>query len=146
MSNIKARLMKPTGQDFLDVAYDVDREIWNFLKHTFKKATGGIPARYGQTHAVPIHQECWEMIGAIKQANSIYPPYTEATYTKRRELQQSAIGHLQTLYDYLKLTLNEIESIDANKLNNAFDLMEKEDKILRGWKASTVLPKKAKQD
>ena len=53
MSNIKARLMKPTGQDFLDVAYDVDREIWNFLKHTFKKATGGIPARYWQTHAVP---------------------------------------------------------------------------------------------
>ena len=75
MSNIRARLMKPTGLEFYDTAYEIDKEIWNFIKHSYKNKTEGLPVRYWQTHAVPLHDTCWEMISEIKKANSIYPPY-----------------------------------------------------------------------
>lgn len=60
MSSIKARLMKPTGLEFHDTAFELDREIWNFIKHEYKNKSknenGELPVRYWQTHAVPIHR------------------------------------------------------------------------------------------
>lgn len=41
MSNCKARLMKPTGLEFHEVAYEIDYEIWNFIKHELKRKTKG---------------------------------------------------------------------------------------------------------
>ena len=142
MSNIRARLMKPTGLEFYDTAYEIDKEIWNFIKNAYKNKTAGLPARYWQTHAVPLHNECWKMIGKIKKANSIMPPWTEDTCRERRRLQQEAIGHTQTIYELLRLTLNEIEGLDANKLGKACDLLEKETDLLRKWRNATRVDKK----
>lgn len=64
--------MAPTGLEFYDTAYEIDREIWRFIKNAYKNKTTGLPARYWQTHAVPLHEECWHIIAAIKKANSMY--------------------------------------------------------------------------
>ena len=142
MSNIRARLMAPTGLEFYDTAYEIDREIWRFIKNAYKNKTTGLPARYWQTHAVPLHEECWKLIGSIKKANSIMPPYNEDTCRERRRLQQEAIGHTETIFELLRLTLMEIEALDANKLTAVCDLLEKEAKILRNWRSSTRVSKK----
>ena len=142
MSNIKARLMKPTGLEFYDTAYEIDKEVWRLVKSNFKHNTEGIQARYWQTHAVPLHNICWELIGKIKQANSIFPPYTEETCNERKRLQQEAIGCVETLFELLRLTLNEIDGLDANKFTHLLDLLDKEAKLLRAWKNSTKVTKK----
>ena len=50
MSNIKARLMKPTGLEFHETAFEIDREIWSFIKHEYKNkgkdGAGNLPVRY----------------------------------------------------------------------------------------------------
>ena len=38
MSSIKARLMKPTGLEFHDTAFELDREIWNFIQHEYARS------------------------------------------------------------------------------------------------------------
>ena len=125
MSNLKARLMKPTGLEYHDLAFEIDREIWNFIRHEYKNKSrgngeGALPVRYWQTHALPLHQECWRMITKITYANSIYPTTQEELDTRRR-YQQEAIGHNESLLQLMRLTLNEIPSIDANKLNRAVE-------------------------
>ena len=92
MSGIKARLMQPTGLEFFDQAFEIDKEIWNFIKFEYKnkssaeagdkrqkmeKTVSSIPSRYWQTHAVPLHLECWRLISKISMANSIYPTNEE---------------------------------------------------------------------
>ena len=48
--------------------------------------------------------------------------------------------HLMWAIKVWKLTLNEIPSIDANKLNRAVELIIQESKLLRAWKkASKIL-------
>jgi len=137
MSNLKARLMKPTGLEYHDLAFEIDREIWNFIRHEYKNKSKGngegtLPVRYWQTHALPLHQECWRLISKITYANSIYPTTQEELDTRRR-YQQEAIGHNE----------NEIPSIDANKLNRAVELIIQESKLLRAWKkASKILQHK----
>ena len=51
MSNLKARLMKPTGLEYHDLAFEIDREIWNFIRHEYKNKSrgngeGALPVRY----------------------------------------------------------------------------------------------------
>lgn len=142
MSSIKARLMKPTGLEFHDTAYELDREIWNFLKHEYKNKSkdshGELPVRYWQTHAVPIHRECWRLISEITYANSIYPT-NEEELRERKNHQQNAIGCCYNLFQLLRLTLNEIPSINADKLTNALVLIDKEAELLRAWKRSSKI-------
>lgn len=142
MSNIKARLMKPTGLEFHDLAFEIDKEIWNFIKNEYKKKTkseeGNLPVRYWQTHGVPLHRECWAMIGKITYANSIYPTNKEEL-SRRKAYQQEAIGHCQNLLQLIRLTHNEIPSININKLSNALDLIVKECDLLRSWKRSSKI-------
>ena len=72
MSGLKARLVKPTGLEFYDLAIAINTAIWNFVKFEFKnkaakdagdkrkdseKTVSAIPTRYWQTHAVPLHRE-----------------------------------------------------------------------------------------
>ena len=79
------------------------------------------------------------MISKITYANSIYPTTQEELDTRRR-YQQEAIGHNENLLQLMRLTLNEIPSIDANKLNRAVELIIQESKLLRAWKkASKIL-------
>ena len=151
MSSIKARLMKPTGLEFHDTAFELDREIWNFLKHEYKNKSKGenggeLPVRYWQTHAVPIHRECWRLISEITYANSIYPTNNEELQ-ERRNHQQNAIGCCYNLFQLFRLTLNEIPNIDANKLTNALALIDKEAELLRAWKRSSkIMVDKNKSD
>lgn len=69
--------MKPTDLEFHETAYEIANEVWNFIKHEFKKKTkieeGNLPVRYRQTHALPLRQECLDMIREITQATSIFP-------------------------------------------------------------------------
>ena len=150
MSSIKARLMKPTGLEFHETAYKIDKEIWNFLKHEYKnKASNGdgtLPVRYWQTHAVPIHRECWRMISEITYANSIYPT-DQNELAERRKHQQEAIGCCYNLFQLIRLMANEIPSVNLDKLAVALDLIDRECDLLRAWKRSSrIMTDKPKSD
>ena len=149
MSNIKARLMQPTGLEFHETAYEIDREIWNFIKHEYKNkgkdGAGNLPVRYWQTHGVPLHRECWRMIAEITYANSIYPT-DEAELSERKRHQQQAIGCCQNLFQLLRLTLNELPNINADRLANALSLLDREADLLRAWKRSSKLMVDHKSD
>ena len=142
MSSIKARLMKPTGLEFHETAYKIDKEIWNFLKHEYKnKASnkdGALPVRYWQTHAVPIHRECWRLISEITYANSIYPTDMNEL-AERRKHQQEAIGCCYNLFQLIRLMANEIPSVDLDKLAVALDLIDRECGLLRAWKRASKI-------
>lgn len=150
MSSIKARLMKPTGLEFHDTAFELDREIWNFIKNEYKNKSknehGELPVRYWQTHAVPLHRECWRLIAEITYANSIYPTNDEELQ-ERKKHQQEAIGCCYNLFQLLRLMLNEIPSINADKLGPALALINKEADLLKAWKrASRITSPKPKSD
>ncbi len=153
MSGIKARLMQPTGLEFFDKAFEIDKEIWNFIKFEYKnkssaeagdkrqkmeKTVSNIPSRYWQTHAVPLHQECWRLISKISMANSIYPT-NEDELKERRKYQQEAICHNMNILQLLRLTLTEIPSINANKLNTVIGLIKQENTLLRAWKRGSKI-------
>ena len=142
MSNIKARLMQPTGLEFHDTAFEIDKAIWDFLKHEYKNKNkdeqGNLPSRYWNTHAVPLHAECWNLITMITYANSIYPMNEEELYERKR-YQQEAINCCQSLLQLIRIMLVEIPTIDANKLANALTLIDKECDLLRSWKNSSKI-------
>ena len=135
MSNLLARLMEPTGLEFHETAYEIDKEIWNFIKHELKRKTkedeGRLPVRYWQTHAAPLHEECWSMIREITQAMSIYPTDEDQLKTQKAHYQK-AIGHNETLLQLIRLLHVELPQIDMSKLNRACELIIMESKYLRG--------------
>ena len=135
MSNCKARLMKPTGLEFHDVAYEIDYEIWNFIKHELKRKTkeqeGNLPVRYWQTHAVPLHQECWALVGSISKAMSVYPSDLEKLKRQNGHFQD-ALEHNETLLQLIRLINNEIPEIGINKLDKAMELIVRESRLLKG--------------
>ena len=142
--------MKPTGLEFHETAYKIDKEIWNFLKHEYKNkasnAGGALPVRYWQTHAVPIHRECWRMISEITYANSIYPT-DQNELAERRKHQQEAIGCCYNLFQLIRLMANEIPSVNLDKLAVALDLIDRECDLLRAWKRSSrIMTDKPKSD
>ena len=142
MSKCLARFMQPTGLEFHDTAFKIDSEIWNFLTHEIKRKMksqeGQLPIRYWQTHAVPLHQKCWELIEAISEAEDIYP-VTETDLEEQRRCFQRAIGCCGTLLRYIELLHNELPQIDINKLANALELILQERKLLRGAMNSAKL-------
>ncbi len=150
MSSIKARLMKPTGLEFHETAYKIDQEIWNFLRHEYKNKSktedGSLPVRYWQTHAVPLHEECWRLISEITYANSIYP-IDQQELDDRKHHQQNAINCCENIFQMIRLTANEIPSINLDKLTVALELIDKECKLLRAWKQSSkIMAHKNKSD
>lgn len=158
MSGIKQRLFEPTGLEFHDKAYEIDKAVWDFIRFEFKngstkaagdkrknseKAVSNIPTRYWQTHAVPLHRECWQLIVSITMANSIYPS-TEEDLAERRKYQQDAIGHNANIFQLLRLILTEIPSVSANKVIKIAELAAQENELLRAWRRSTRLTKEKK--
>lgn len=142
--------MKTTELEFHDTAFELDREIWNFIKNEYKNKSknehGELPVRYWQTHAVPLHRECWRLIAEITYANSIYPTNDEELQ-ERKKHQQEAIGCCYNLFQLLRLMLNEIPSINADKLGPALALINKEADLLKAWKrASRITSPKTKSD
>ena len=151
MSGIKQRLMQPTGLEFHEKAYEIDKAVWDFIRFEFKnrstkedgdkrknseKYVSNIPTRYWQTHAVPLHRECWQLISSITMANSVYPA-TEEDLAERRKHQQDAIGHNANILQLLRLILTEIPSVSANKVSGIAELVTQENDLLRAWKRSS---------
>ena len=158
MSNLKARLVKPTGLEFYDVAVRINTAVWDFVKFEFKnkaskdagdarpnstKGTSTIPTRYWQTHAVPLIEAARDMMHEITMANSLFPVMNDDDYRRRIAHQQNAIGHNAWIATLLRLTLNDIPTIDANKVETMLALTKQENKLLRAWKNSTKQRNKA---
>ena len=107
MSGLKARLVKPTGLEFYDLAIAINTAIWNFVKFEFKnkaakdagdkrkdseKTVSTIPTRYWQTHAVPLVEAGREMIHEITLANSSFPIITEDDLRSRLQIHAAYIS------------------------------------------------------
>ena len=142
MSNCLSRLMAPTGYEFYDIAIQIDKHIWNFIKYEYKKKSkdeqGNIPTRYWYTHAVPLHNECWNLISDITYANSIIP-HNEIELEERKKAQRSAIARCKNIFQLINLTLIELPNINANKLNFVLSLLDKEYNVLVGWLNSSKI-------
>ena len=152
MSNLKARLVKPTGLEFYDMGIAINTAVWNFVKHEFKnkaskdagdprpnseKSTGSIPTRYWQTHAVPLMDAARSLMEEITLANSNYPVTNDEALKDRIQHQQNAIGHNAWIATLLRLTLNDIPGISANKVETILALTKQENKLLRAWKSAS---------
>lgn len=133
MSSVFARFHEPTGLEFYDTAVEIEKEVWRFVR-----AEKNIPKRAWFSHGLPLFRLARQLIVTITQANSIYPK-TEAELEKRRGIQQDAIGINESIIASARMTVEEIETIDCNKLDALGKLLLKESDLLRGWRNKSKL-------
>ena len=129
--------MKPTGLEWFDGSFQIAAEVWKFICHEYKNkaATPGkdkgertradIPKRYWETHAVPLHKLSRKIIRQCRRAYQNYP-ITPEQVKKRKKHLKKALDSCFAMYDELRLTLNEMPSLDANKMNGICAALEKE--------------------
>lgn len=137
MSGIKARLMKPTGLEWFDGSFKIAAEVWKFICHEYKnkaadqskskgeRTRADIPKRYWETHAVPLHKLSRKIIRKVRKAYQSYP-VTPELVKKRKKHLKNALDCCFAIYDELRLTLDEMPNLDANKTNGICDALEKE--------------------
>ena len=151
MSGIKARLFKPTGLEWFEGAFTVAVEVWKFICHEYKnkssakntpEKTNGqrtradIPKRYWETHAVPLHKLSRKIIRQCRKAYQAYPTDPKALKKRKKHLKK-AMDQCFGMYDELRLTLDEMQNLDANKLNNLCDALMNEIEYLKIARRST---------
>lgn len=144
MSNIKARFFNPTGYEYFDNAKEIVTAVWKFIKHEYKNKskkdsnTEGIPYRYWETHAVPIHNEAWRLMCLIRDVYDLYPTDTTKKVQDRKEVIHDAISCCNKIGDLLSLTRLELDT-NPDKMSDIFDLLDKEVSLLRGTLSSVRL-------
>ena len=147
MSNIKKRFQKKTGIEYFDNAVELDRAIWEFVKHEFKNKSkkeaaknygmaeapeGGIPYRYWDTHGKVLHHYAWELMRFVRLAYQISQPRTQAELDEKKRHVHMAISWCWNIHDALYMTAEELPMIDVDKMDGIFDLLEKEIGLLEG--------------
>ena len=153
MSSIKARLMQPTGIEWMDIPFTLAGAVWKFIRGEYKnrasarakpgtqnseRGMGDIPKRYWETHAVPMHKLTRKVIRQCRKAYQAYPVTPEAVQ-KRKKHMKKALDLCYSLFDEIRLTLNELPDLDANKFNEIDNLLNKEIDALRTARKSTKM-------
>lgn len=153
MSSIKARLMQPTGIEWMDIPFALAGAVWKFIRGEYKnkasarakpgtqnseRGMGDIPKRYWETHAVPMHKLTRKIIRQCRKAYQAYPVTPEAVQ-KRKKHMKKAMDLCYSLFDEIRLTLNELPDLDANKFNEIDNLLNKEIDALRTGRKNTKL-------
>lgn len=153
VSNVKARLMKPTGVEWMDIPFSLAGAVWNFIRHEYKnkssveakpgtrnseRGMGDIPKRYWETHAVPLHKLSRKIIRQCRKAFQAFPISPESV-AKRKKHMKKAMDLCYAMFDEIRLTLNELPGVDANKFNEINDLLNKEIDALKTGRKNTQL-------
>lgn len=128
MSGVFARFHEPTGNEFYDNAVEIEKAVWQFVRNE-----KNIPKRAWLSHGLPLFRLARQLIVSVTRANSVFPA-TEADLEERRKLQQDAIGVNEALIASIRMTVEEIDAIDCNKLDHLGDLLILESDLLRGWR------------
>lgn len=147
MSNVKRRFQKKTGIEYFDNAVELDREVWSFIKHEFKNKTkkeasdnpemkdapeGCIPYRYWDTHGKVLHKYVWELMRNVRLTYQISQPRSQKELEDKKKFARTALGWCWNIYDALYMTAEELPMVDIDKMDNAFELLDKEIGLLEG--------------
>jgi hypothetical protein len=135
MSGVFARFHEPTGLEFYDNAVEIEKAVWRFVKNE-----KNIPKRAWFSHGLPLYKLARQLLVTITRANSVYP-IREQELETRRALQLEAIGINESIIASIRMTVEEIETIDCNKLDGLGQLLIHESDLLRGWRKKSKLLK-----
>ncbi|MBR3740963.1 MAG: hypothetical protein IKN04_11015 [Clostridia bacterium] len=153
MSNIKARLVTPTGIEWMDIPFSLAAAVWKFIRGEYKnkaaaktvpgtakgeRGMADIPKRYWETHAVPMHKITRKIIRQCRKAFQAYPVTPELVKKRKKHLKK-AFDLCFALFDEIRLALNEFPELDANKFNEIDGLLNKEIEALRKGRKDTRL-------
>lgn len=148
MSNVKRRFRHPTGIEYFDNAMELDIEVWSYIKKEFKNKSrkeveadceemkdapeGCIPYRYWDTHGKPLHGYCWELARLVRMMYDIGRPRSKDEAVRKRKIAKAAVTVCWHIHDALRLTEAELPTVDLDKLDGAFELLDKEINLLEG--------------
>ena len=125
-----------SNMQFYKTARDLRRDITKMLEQMFNDESKFCYSRgleyYLQTRILEI---MGQMMESITRANEIYPT-TQEELTKRRLLQNDAIGYVSTLEQELEY-LVDLYPQKVKQIIMFSDEIDHELKLLRRWKKST---------
>ncbi|GEM_PF-6451252 len=125
-----------SNMQFYKTARDLRRDITKMLEQMFSDESKFCYSRgleyYLQTRILEL---MGQMMEAITRANEIYPT-TQEELTKRRLLQNDAIGYVSTLEQELEY-LVDLYPQKVKQIIMFSDEIDHELKLLRRWKKST---------
>ena len=145
--------MAPTGIEWMDIPFSLAGAVWKLIRNEYKnkastrtkpgtqnseRGMGDIPKRYWETHAVPLHKLSRRIIRQCRKAFQAYPISPEAV-KKRKKHMKKAMDLCFAMFDEIRLTLNELPDLDANKFAEISDWLNKEIEALKAGRKNTRL-------
>ena len=96
-----------------------------------------VPKRWRPVFTFPMVEKVIHLIDCIIAANSIYPQ-NEHELQMRRDYQTQAIITVEQILQLLQFMLSTLD-LNADKFQNATELLMKEVNLLRGWRKANVI-------
>lgn len=146
MSNVFAREQGISDMEFYRVADKLRTEISVFLMND-----KNVPKKWRSVITYPIINLTQAMLDCIIDANAIYP-YSNELVERRKALQQLCINYCEKIFERFQYVMNTVmcerlhrdeNNTERRRLEYHLDeigaLLEKEERLLHGWKNSTKL-------
>ena len=146
MSNVLARFRGISEMEFYKVADDLRTELSTFLMND-----KNVPKKWRAVISYPIIDLVQLMFDCMTDANSIYP-YTPELVEERKRLQQMRIRCCDKIFERLQHAMRVVwwdrlhrdETSPERRrleyhLDKIGDMLEREEKLLNGWRNSTKL-------
>ena len=115
--------------EFYNTATEIRATLTKFVM-----SEKNIPKRWRPIFTFPTVEKLLKLIDNITAANTIYPQNLREAQL-RREYQTKAIITVEQIFQMLQFMLTTLP-INANKLRNVVQLLDKEAGLLRGWRKS----------
>lgn len=153
MSNVLARKRGISEMEFYGTAENIRTELSSLL---FRDKA--LPKKYRASVTYPALAAVNRMMALMHKANRIYP-YTPEEVAERKRLQQECIDCLDEVYEILQFAIRNVwwqklhaanpktgePTIERQHLEYHLtvigDLLDREERLLTGWKRSTKLLK-----
>lgn len=153
MSNVLARKRGISEMEFYGTAENLRNELSSLL---FRDKA--VPKKYRANVTYPALASVNKMMTLMHKANRIFP-YTPEQVDRRKELQQECIDCLDNIYEIMQYAMRNVWWQRLHAVNKQTgeptverqhlefhlavigDLMDREERLLIGWKRSTKLLK-----
>ena len=139
MSNVFRRLRTNTGNEYWDIAMQLETELTRFLTNP-----KNVPKKYLYIYVVPTMGTLHKMQDAMSAAHTIFPTTPELVEQKKAAYLQ-AIIHCEQVIQSLQRMVQTLP-IDVDKLDKIGELLVRESAILRQMRKNTKLQQTDKRE
>ncbi len=136
MSEVYVKDRKPTKRQFETTARTLQVEIIKFVMR--EKI---MPKKYRIALGYDLIKKANELVFNVHYGNAIYPT-NEIELTARRKYQNLAISNLYQIQSILIALIECVQTVRVEKLKTIIAEMNKELKLLIGWRKSNKICKK----